>query len=193
MRNVEIFKYYIYIFFFSLNVCFISSYIYFNVLVDNNSPALHWARNIHALQRKICLLTHGFTAVTGHIQIAQVPDRHEPDSDGELSYTYLFKLLEELDYQDYIGCEYKPQRESGSLDTCFYAVFNIWILTIAFTAWDASIRIYCMLTSPWMKIEIMLHKNILKIFCESKSHLLIDMLHFQTVATATVQQLFNNS
>uniref|UniRef100_A0A672N3B5 Putative hydroxypyruvate isomerase n=1 Tax=Sinocyclocheilus grahami TaxID=75366 RepID=A0A672N3B5_SINGR len=70
------------------------------------------SENIHALQSKICPLTHGFTAVTGHIQIAQVPDRHEPDSDGELSYTYLFKLLEELDYQDYIGCEYKPQRST---------------------------------------------------------------------------------
>ncbi|KAI2663209.1 hypothetical protein H4Q32_011686 [Labeo rohita] len=44
--------------------------------------------------------------------IAQVPDRHEPDSDGELSFSYLFKLLEELDYQGYIGCEYKPQRST---------------------------------------------------------------------------------
>ncbi|KTG07283.1 hypothetical protein cypCar_00045122 [Cyprinus carpio] len=49
----------------------------------------------------------------GHIHIAQVPDRHEPDSDGELSFSNLFKLLEELDYQDYIGWEYKPQ-QTGS-------------------------------------------------------------------------------
>lgn len=52
-----------------------------------------------------------FLTVTGHIQIAQVPDRHEPDSDGEISFSFLFKLLEELDYQAYIGCEYKPQGE----------------------------------------------------------------------------------
>uniref|UniRef100_A0A671PIZ7 Hydroxypyruvate isomerase n=1 Tax=Sinocyclocheilus anshuiensis TaxID=1608454 RepID=A0A671PIZ7_9TELE len=38
-------------------------------------------------------------------------DRPEPDSDGELSFC-LFKLLEELDYQDFIGCEYKPQRST---------------------------------------------------------------------------------
>ncbi|XP_030647682.1 putative hydroxypyruvate isomerase isoform X2 [Chanos chanos] len=44
----------------------------------------------------------------GHVQIAQVPDRHEPDSTGELNFSYLFKVLEELDYQGYIGCEYKP-------------------------------------------------------------------------------------
>ncbi|XP_062412662.1 putative hydroxypyruvate isomerase [Sardina pilchardus] len=44
----------------------------------------------------------------GHVQIAQVPGRHEPDSAGELSFPYLFSLLEELGYQGYIGCEYKP-------------------------------------------------------------------------------------
>lgn len=53
-----------------------------------------------------------YLPMTGHIQIAQVPDRHEPDSDGELNFSYLFKLLEELNYQGYIGCEYKPQRST---------------------------------------------------------------------------------
>uniref|UniRef100_UPI003AAF3728 putative hydroxypyruvate isomerase isoform X2 n=1 Tax=Centroberyx gerrardi TaxID=166262 RepID=UPI003AAF3728 len=44
----------------------------------------------------------------GHIQIAQVPGRNEPDSAGELNYRYLFSTLEKQDYQGYIGCEYKP-------------------------------------------------------------------------------------
>ncbi|TVK90577.1 putative hydroxypyruvate isomerase [Bagarius yarrelli] len=44
----------------------------------------------------------------GHIQVAQVPDRHEPDSPGEINFPYIFKLLEELGYQGYVGCEYKP-------------------------------------------------------------------------------------
>lgn len=47
----------------------------------------------------------------GHIQIAQVPDRHEPDSPGEINFPYIFKLLEELGYQGYVGCEYKPLGE----------------------------------------------------------------------------------
>ncbi|KAH0618707.1 hypothetical protein JD844_018142 [Phrynosoma platyrhinos] len=47
--------------------------------------------------------------VIGHIQIAQVPGRHEPDSPGELNYPYLFQLLESMDYSGYIGCEYKPK------------------------------------------------------------------------------------
>ncbi|KAK1164149.1 putative hydroxypyruvate isomerase [Acipenser oxyrinchus oxyrinchus] len=43
-----------------------------------------------------------------HIQIAQVPDRNEPDSQGEVNFQYLFSLLEEMGYQVYIGCEYRP-------------------------------------------------------------------------------------
>lgn len=44
----------------------------------------------------------------GHIQIAQVPDRNEPDSQGEVNFQYLFSLLEEMGYQGYVGCEYRP-------------------------------------------------------------------------------------
>ena len=43
----------------------------------------------------------------GHIQIAGVPGRHEPDT-GELHYPYLFRLLDELGYAGWIGCEYRP-------------------------------------------------------------------------------------
>ncbi|XP_066547979.1 putative hydroxypyruvate isomerase [Amia ocellicauda] len=44
----------------------------------------------------------------GHIQIAQVPHRNEPDSPGEVNFPYVFNLLEEMGYQGYIGCEYRP-------------------------------------------------------------------------------------
>ncbi|WP_244829086.1 2-oxo-tetronate isomerase [Caballeronia sp. TF1N1] len=44
----------------------------------------------------------------GHIQIAGVPDRHEPDL-GELNYPYLFDLIDSLGYEGYIGCEYRPR------------------------------------------------------------------------------------
>ncbi|XP_053717077.1 putative hydroxypyruvate isomerase [Synchiropus splendidus] len=44
----------------------------------------------------------------GHIQVAQVPGRNEPDSPGELNYSYLFSKLESLGYQGHVGCEYKP-------------------------------------------------------------------------------------
>jgi hydroxypyruvate isomerase len=44
----------------------------------------------------------------GHLQVASVPDRHEPD-EGELHYPYLFNLLDELGYDGWIGCEYQPR------------------------------------------------------------------------------------
>ncbi|XP_023663153.1 putative hydroxypyruvate isomerase [Paramormyrops kingsleyae] len=46
--------------------------------------------------------------IIGHVQIAQVPDRNEPDSSGEVNFPYLFDLLETVGYKGYIGCEYKP-------------------------------------------------------------------------------------
>ncbi|XP_075997683.1 putative hydroxypyruvate isomerase [Genypterus blacodes] len=45
----------------------------------------------------------------GHIQVAQVPERNEPDSAGEIDYNYVFRTLEKQGYRGYIGCEYKPQ------------------------------------------------------------------------------------
>ncbi|MFL6674698.1 MAG: 2-oxo-tetronate isomerase [Massilia sp.] len=44
----------------------------------------------------------------GHVQIASVPARNEPD-DGEVNYPYLFRLLDELGYAGWIGCEYRPR------------------------------------------------------------------------------------
>ncbi|EJS88108.1 hydroxypyruvate isomerase [Pasteurella multocida subsp. multocida str. Anand1_cattle] len=46
-----------------------------------------------------------------HIQIASVPDRHEPN-EGEINYTYLFDKLDQMGYRGFIGCEYKPKIET---------------------------------------------------------------------------------
>ena len=47
------------------------------------------------------------TGRVGHIQIAGVPHRHEPDQ-GEVNFAYLFALLDELGYPGWVGCEYRP-------------------------------------------------------------------------------------
>ncbi len=47
------------------------------------------------------------TGRVGHLQIAGVPARHEPD-DGEVNYPYLFDVIDELGYEGWIGCEYRP-------------------------------------------------------------------------------------
>lgn len=49
------------------------------------------------------------TGRVGHIQIAGVPERHEPDV-GELNYRYLFEVIDDLDYRGWVGCEYRPRK-----------------------------------------------------------------------------------
>jgi hydroxypyruvate isomerase len=45
--------------------------------------------------------------VIGHIQIASVPDRHEPMT-GELDDRRIFAEIDAIGYQGYVGCEYRP-------------------------------------------------------------------------------------
>ena len=47
----------------------------------------------------------------GHIQLADNPGRNEPGS-GEINYRWLFKRIDELGYQGWIGCEYKPAADT---------------------------------------------------------------------------------
>lgn len=51
------------------------------------------------------------TGAVGHIQIAGVPERHEPDT-GEVHFGYLFALIDELAFPGWIGCEYRPADRS---------------------------------------------------------------------------------
>lgn len=46
-----------------------------------------------------------------HVQIASVPERHEPDG-GELSYPYVLAALDELGYAGWVGAEYRPAGET---------------------------------------------------------------------------------
>jgi hydroxypyruvate isomerase len=46
-----------------------------------------------------------------HVQIAGNPGRHEPDI-GEINYSFLFDLLDEIGYSGWIGCEYRPKGET---------------------------------------------------------------------------------
>ena len=43
----------------------------------------------------------------GHMQLGDVPDRHEPGT-GEIGWDYLFRHIDALGYQGWIGCEYRP-------------------------------------------------------------------------------------
>jgi hydroxypyruvate isomerase len=47
-------------------------------------------------------------AQIGHIQIADVPDRHQPGT-GELHYPFIFAAIAASGYTGYVGLEYVPQ------------------------------------------------------------------------------------
>ncbi|MBM3527249.1 MAG: TIM barrel protein [Alphaproteobacteria bacterium] len=44
----------------------------------------------------------------GHVQIAAVPSRHEPD-EGEINYPEVFKALDRLGWAGWVACEYRPR------------------------------------------------------------------------------------
>ncbi|MGK5020851.1 2-oxo-tetronate isomerase [Janthinobacterium lividum] len=46
-----------------------------------------------------------------HIQIADTPGRHEPGT-GEINYRHLFKLLDQIGYAGWVGCEYRPASDT---------------------------------------------------------------------------------
>jgi hydroxypyruvate isomerase len=63
-----------------------------------------------------CQIIHGdvtmrlraLMPITGHVQIASVPSRHEPNGE-ELNYQFLFEELDRLNYSGFVGCEYNPR------------------------------------------------------------------------------------
>jgi hydroxypyruvate isomerase len=49
--------------------------------------------------------------VVGHVQIAAVPSRHEPD-EGEINYPAVFAALDRAGYRGWVGCEYRPRAKT---------------------------------------------------------------------------------
>ena len=66
-----------------------------------------------------CQIIHGdvtmrlreMMPIIGHIQIASIPSRNEPDGE-ELNYPFLFTELDRLGYAGFVGCEYNPRGET---------------------------------------------------------------------------------
>lgn len=56
--------------------------------------------------------------IAGHIQIGQVPGRHEPNYPGELDFSHLFSHIKSLGYTGWIGCEYVPTGKAMAKCCC---------------------------------------------------------------------------
>lgn len=80
-------------------------------------PNLHLHLDIYHMQltegRLSQTLTTAMTRREGpgqlrHLQVASVPGRNEPDT-GEINFPHLFGLIDELGFNGWVGCEYRPR------------------------------------------------------------------------------------
>ena len=89
-----------------------------DVISEAARPNLFLQYDIYHMQRMEGELANTIRACLPnirHMQLADTPGRHEPGT-GEINYPYLFRLLDELGYQGWIGCEYLPSaRTENSL------------------------------------------------------------------------------
>lgn len=81
------------------------------LIKDTGSDNLFVQYDIYHMQRMEGELANTIRAnlpLIKHVQLADNPGRFEPGT-GEINYHYLFGLLDQLGYDGWIGCEYKPK------------------------------------------------------------------------------------
>jgi hydroxypyruvate isomerase len=80
------------------------------LFAEVGEPNLWLQYDVYHMQRMEGELTATITRLLpriAHIQIADNPGRNEPGT-GEINYNFLFRRLDEIGYEGWIGCEYKP-------------------------------------------------------------------------------------
>ncbi len=80
------------------------------ILNEVGSDNLYIQYDIYHAQRmegELCKTLEKNLSKIAHIQLADNPGRNEPGT-GEINYAHLFKLIDSIGYQGWIGCEYKP-------------------------------------------------------------------------------------
>ena len=81
-----------------------------SIIEEAGSPNLYLQYDVYHMQIMEGDLTATIEAnldAIRHIQIADNPGRNEPGT-GEINYPFLLSALDEMGYEGWIGCEYKP-------------------------------------------------------------------------------------
>ena len=82
--------------------------------VGRPNLTLQWdAYNLQIMEGNLSVSFERHQDIIGHVQIAGVPGRNEPDF-GEINYWFLLARLDALGYQGAVGCEYRPR--AGTLN-----------------------------------------------------------------------------
>jgi hydroxypyruvate isomerase len=67
--------------------------------------------HMQIMEGNLAATVEGLLARIGHIQLADVPGRHEPGT-GEINFDFLLRHLDALGYSGWVGCEYNPQGDT---------------------------------------------------------------------------------
>ena len=81
-----------------------------DIMQEANEPNLYLQYDVYHMQMMEGSLADTIRknlARIAHIQVADVPGRHEPGT-GEINYAFLFQHLDKIGYPGWVGCEYKP-------------------------------------------------------------------------------------
>ena len=84
------------------------------IIEEVGAPNLRLQFDCYHLQRMEGALEQSLERLlrlVGHIQIGDVPGRHEPGS-GEIPYGAIFALVDRLGYGGWVGAEYRPSRRT---------------------------------------------------------------------------------
>ena len=79
-------------------------------LGEPNLKILFDCYHVQLMQGSLYRWIEHLLPLIGHIQIAAVPSRAEPD-EGEIAYDRLIPMIESLGYDGHIGAEYKPRSD----------------------------------------------------------------------------------
>lgn len=85
-----------------------------HILEDVSLPNVKLQFDFYHIQRTQGNLLSTFQRyfdVIGHVQLADVPGRHQPGT-GEINYQRVFEFLKALEYKGFIGLEYTPKEKS---------------------------------------------------------------------------------
>nr|WP_067290606.1 hydroxypyruvate isomerase [Marinobacterium profundum] len=63
--------------------------------------------HMQIMEGDICPTLQANLGAIAHVQLADNPGRHEPGT-GELNYPFIFSFIDQIGYDGWIGCEYKP-------------------------------------------------------------------------------------
>jgi len=87
-----------------------------NIIAEIDDPNLKLmfdCYHVQVMQGDLSRRLENLLPIIGHIQIAAVPDRGEPDR-GEVDYRYILRHIDKIGYNGYVGAEYRPRTNTDA-------------------------------------------------------------------------------